>query len=47
MLLALAHQDEAVHFVALVILEIVAFKSAVRHCQDTSNLIILWRLNKK
>ena len=47
MLLALAHQNKAVHFVALVILEIVALKSAVRHCQDTSHLIVLWRLKKK
>ena len=47
MLLALAHQDKAVHFIALVILEIVAFKPAVGHCQDTSHLIVLWRLKKK
>ena len=47
MLLALAHQDEAVHFVALIILEIVAFESTVCHCQNTTHLIVLWRLKKK
>ena len=47
MLLALAHKDEAVHLVAFVIFEVVAFESAVRHCQNTSHLVVLWRLQKK
>ena len=47
MLLALAHQNEAVHLVALVIFEVVTFESAVRHCQNTSHLVVLWRLKKK
>ena len=41
MLLAFPHEDEAVHFIPLVVSEIVAFQPAIGHIQDPAHLVIL------
>ena len=46
MLLSHPHEDEAIHFIALIIPEIVAFKPAISHIQYSSHLIIFGGLDK-
>ena len=40
MLLAFPHENEAVHFITLVVSEIVAFQPAIGHIQDPTHLVI-------
>ena len=46
MLLAFPHEDEAVHFIALVVSEIVAFQPAIGHIQDPTHLVIFRGLKR-
>ena len=46
MLLSHPHEDEAIHFIALIIPEIVAFKPAIGHIQYSSNLVIFGGLER-